>query len=119
MVRILPPPRLWIGTRLRHAKPSVFSDSRDAKNDSILAARREMQLRTTPCTEPAWALQTAKAIGQICEKPWGNQGFLAERTGTELFHVFPVFLKSSKGGEISVIPRNLHRTGNACFITEL
>jgi hypothetical protein len=22
-----------------------------------------------PCTEPAWALQSAKAIGQKCEKP--------------------------------------------------
>jgi hypothetical protein len=31
----------------------------------------------------AWALQTAKAIGPICEKPWENQGFTAERTGFE------------------------------------
>jgi hypothetical protein len=31
----------------------------------------------------AWALQTAKGTGQKCEKPWENQGFLAERTGTE------------------------------------
>ena len=31
----------------------------------------------------AWALQNSKAIGQICEKPWENQGFAAERTGTE------------------------------------
>jgi len=38
----------------------------------------------------AWALQTAKAIGQKCEKPWENQGFAAERTGTELFPIFPV-----------------------------
>ena len=30
-------------------------------------------------------------------KPWGNQGFAAERTETELMHVFPVLLKSSKG----------------------
>jgi hypothetical protein len=50
-----------------------------------------MQRRTTPCTEPAWALQTAKAIGQKCEKPWENQGFLAERTGTELLGVLPTF----------------------------
>jgi hypothetical protein len=41
----------------------------------------------------AWALQTAKGIGQKCEKPWENQGFLAERTGLELFDVFPVFLE--------------------------
>jgi hypothetical protein len=31
----------------------------------------------------AWALQTAKGTGQKCEKPWENQGFLAERTGFE------------------------------------
>jgi hypothetical protein len=45
----------------------------------------------------AWALQKAKAIGQKREKPWENQGFAAERTGTELFDVFPMILKSSKG----------------------
>ena len=89
--RILPPPQSLIGTSPGHVKPQRFDDSRDSKNNSIWAARREMQRRTTPCTEPAWALQTAKAIGPICEKPWRNQGFLAERTGTELFDVFPMF----------------------------
>ena len=45
----------------------------------------------------AWALQNSKAIGQKCEKPWENQGFAAERTGTELLAVFPMLSKSSKG----------------------
>jgi hypothetical protein len=45
----------------------------------------------------AWALQNSKAIGQKCEKPWENQGFAAERTGTELFDVFPMVCDSSKG----------------------
>jgi hypothetical protein len=45
----------------------------------------------------AWALQNSKGTGQICEKPWENQGFAAERTGTELLGVFPVFRDSSKG----------------------
>ena len=31
----------------------------------------------------AWTCRKAKAIGQICEKPWENQGFGAERTGAE------------------------------------
>ena len=31
----------------------------------------------------AWTCRKAKAIGQKCEKPWENQGFAAERTGTE------------------------------------
>jgi hypothetical protein len=44
----------------------------------------------------AWALQNSKAIGQKCEKPWENQGFAAERTGTELFDVLPLFLSSLK-----------------------
>jgi hypothetical protein len=45
------------------------------------------------------ACRKAKAIGQICEKPLENQGFVAERTGTELLAVFPMFLKSSKGAK--------------------
>ena len=45
----------------------------------------------------AWALQNSKAIGQKCEKPWENQGFAAERTGTELLGVFSnVFLRIRK-----------------------
>ena len=45
----------------------------------------------------AWALQNSKAIGQKCEKPLENQGFAAEKTGTEHLEVFPMFLDSSKG----------------------
>ena len=45
VVRILPPPRAWIGVRLAHAKPLCFGDSRDSKNDSIWGARREIQRR--------------------------------------------------------------------------
>jgi len=47
----------------------------------------------------AWALQNSKGTAQKCEKPWENQGFAAERTGTELFDVFPVFLRGSRGAE--------------------
>jgi hypothetical protein len=49
--------------------PVGSSSRRDSKNDSIWGARREMQRRIPPYTEPAWALQPAKAIGQKCEKP--------------------------------------------------
>ncbi len=45
----------------------------------------------------AWTCRKAKAIGQKCEKPWENQGFAAERTGTEHLEVFPMFSDSSKG----------------------
>ena len=78
------------------------------RNPSVLATRAtrkttRFRQRDAKCNAAgamhrvAWALQTAKAIGQKCEKPWENQGFAAERTGTELFDVFPMFLKSSKG----------------------
>ncbi len=59
---------------------------RDAKNNAAGAMHRV-----------AWALQNSKAMGQNCEKPWENQGFAAERTGTEPLSVFPVFRDSSKG----------------------
>ena len=75
VVRILPPPRAWIGVRLAHAKPLCFGDSRDSKNDSIFGARREMQAPHDAMHRVAWALQNSKAIGQKCEKPWENQGF--------------------------------------------
>jgi hypothetical protein len=57
--------------------PSILPTQRDSKNDSNLGARREVQRRDPPCTEPAWALQNSKAIGKKCEKPWENQGFAA------------------------------------------
>jgi hypothetical protein len=75
IVRILPPLSAWIVGKLAHAKPQYFDDSRDSKNDSIWAARREMQRRIPPCTEPAWALQTAKGTSPKCEKTWKNLGF--------------------------------------------
>jgi hypothetical protein len=72
------------------------------QNPSVLATRATRKttrfgLRDAKCNAAgamlrvAWALQNSKAIGQKCEKPWENQGFLAERTGTELFDVLPMF----------------------------
>jgi hypothetical protein len=45
LVRILPPPRAWLDTKPKHENPQCFDDSRDAKNDSIWGARREIQRR--------------------------------------------------------------------------
>jgi hypothetical protein len=75
IVRIRQPPPVWIVGRLAHSKPQCFGDSRDVKNDSIWAARREMQAPHDAMHRVAWALQTAKGTGPICEKPWENQGF--------------------------------------------
>jgi hypothetical protein len=66
VVRILHPLSAWIGARLGHAKPQCFGDSRDSKNDSIWAARREMQAPHDAMHRVAWALQTAKGTGQKC-----------------------------------------------------
>jgi hypothetical protein len=78
------------------------------QNPSVLTTRATRKttrfgLRDAKCNAAgamhrvAWALQNSKAIGQKCEKPWENQGFTEERTGTELFDVFPMFCYRSKG----------------------
>jgi hypothetical protein len=54
-------------------------------------ARQRTRRRSTCRHGHAWIGRKAKAIGQKCKKPWENQGFLAERTGTELFDVIPMF----------------------------
>ena len=71
--------------------PNVLATRATRKTTRFGERDAKCNRRDPPCTEPAWALQTAKAIGKKCEKPWGNRGFLAERTGTELLGVFPMF----------------------------
>ena len=96
IVRILPPPRVWIGARPGIRKPPVFWRLARLEKRLELGCATRNTTPQAPCTEPAWTLQNSKAIGQIREKPWENQGFAAERTGLELFDVFPMFLDSSK-----------------------
>ena len=45
--------------------------------------RQRTRRRSTCRHGHAWIGRKAKAIGPICEKPWENHGFLAERTGFE------------------------------------
>jgi hypothetical protein len=45
--------------------------------------RQRTRRRSTCRHGHAWIGRKAKAIGQKCEKPSENQGFAAERTGTE------------------------------------
>jgi hypothetical protein len=77
------------------------------QNPSVLATRATRKTtrfgqREAKCNAAgamhrvAWALQSAKGTGQKCEKPWENQGFAAERTGTEPFEVFPVFFAAGR-----------------------
>jgi hypothetical protein len=48
----------------------------------------------------AWALQNSKAIGRKYEKPWENQGFAAERTGTELSYVLSMLYGNQVQGSL-------------------
>ena len=51
-------------------KTSVFwGPSATRKTTRFSVRDPKCKRRTTPCTEPAWALQTAQAIGQKCENP--------------------------------------------------
>ncbi len=81
-------------------KPSVFVFQRDSKNDSIFGARRELQRRIPPCTELHGRYRTPKQLARNAKNPvwFFSTGFkkLTERTGAELFDVFPMFLGCSK-----------------------
>jgi hypothetical protein len=59
-----------------------------------------MQRRIPPCTEPAWALQTAKAIGQKREKPWENQGFTSGEDRNRTFGCFSNVLRGVRKVQI-------------------
>ena len=94
IVRILPP---LLQNHLFPRK-NEGSEATLATHWTTHQGARQRTRRRSMCKHArAWTCRKAKAIGQICEKPWENQGFAAERTGTELFGVFPVFLGSSKG----------------------
>jgi len=100
-VRILQPLSAWIRAEPGHSKPQCFDDSRDAKNDSIWAARREMQRRIPPCTESAWALQTAKGTSPKTRKTRGKPGFYQRRGQEPNFFMFSQCFKgSSKGTDL-------------------
>ena len=58
--------------------PSVLATQRDAK----------CKRRTTLRTEPAWAPQNSKAIGQKCEKPWENLWFCSGEDRNRTFGCF-------------------------------
>jgi hypothetical protein len=90
IVRILHPPSAWFVDRLGRSKAQYFDDSRDSKNDSIFGTRREMQRRKRHAPSCMGATDGQRNFAEM-RNPLGNQGFLAEWTGFELFHVFPMF----------------------------
>jgi hypothetical protein len=97
------------------------------QNPSVLATRATRKttrfgLRDAKCNAAgamhrvAWALQNSKEIGLICEKPWENQGLPAERTGTELFDVFPMFFEVRKVPfSLDSPPKNNPQSVSSCF----
>jgi hypothetical protein len=56
-------------------KESFLTNSNATRKTTRFLVRDRNATPQTPCTEPVWTHQTAKAIGQECEKPQGNQGF--------------------------------------------
>ena len=86
---ILPPPRVWIGTRPDMQNPSDLP-TRATRKTTRFSVRDAKYNAAGAMHRVAWALQNSKGTGQKCEKPWENQGFAAERTGFELLHVSPM-----------------------------
>jgi len=88
----------------RHYKTTCFPWENEGSGTTLATHRtthqgpRQRTRRRSTCRHGhAWIGRKAKAIGQKCEKPWENQGFLAERTGTELLGVFTMFCDGSRG----------------------
>jgi len=100
VVRILPPPRAWIGVRLAHAKPKCFGDSRDSENDSIWVARREMQRRRRHAPSCMGATDGQRNFAEM-RKTLGISGFLCgedrNRTLWSFSNVFDAFERSKNG----------------------
>ncbi len=85
------------------AKPPAFPRKNEGSEATLTTHKtthqgaRQRTRRRSMCKHArAWTCRKAKAIGQKCEKPWENLWFcstgfrkLTERTGTELFDVFP------------------------------
>ena len=97
LVRILPPPPTWGGTKPGHSKTLVFC--RLARLEKRLDFRCATRNTTpqAPCTELHGRYRTPKELARNAKNPGKTFGFAAERTGTELFDVFPMFLDVSKG----------------------
>ena len=93
IVRFQHPLLAWGGIKPGHAKLQCFGDSRDSENDSIFGARREIQRRRRHAPSCMGATESQRNA----KNPWKTFGLPAKRTEIELMHVFPVFLKSSKG----------------------
>jgi hypothetical protein len=56
---------------------SVLATHRDSKNDSIWDARREIQRRTTPCTELHGRYRKPKQLARNAKNPRKTFGFAA------------------------------------------
>jgi hypothetical protein len=88
VVRILPPPRAWIGVRLAHAKPLCFGDSRDSKNDSIFGARREMQAPHDAMHRASMGATELQSNWPEMRKTLGKPGFLSGEDRNRTFVCF-------------------------------
>jgi hypothetical protein len=77
IVRILHPLSARIGAEPAHAKPLCFDDSRDSKNDSIWAARREMQVPLDAMHRASMGATDGQRNFAEMRKTQGKPGFLS------------------------------------------
>ena len=91
IVRILPPPPAWIVAKLGHAKPQCIGDPARLEKRLDLGCATRNATPQAPCTELHGRYRTPKQLARNAKNPGKTFGFAAERTGTELLGVFPMF----------------------------
>jgi hypothetical protein len=104
IVRIRQPPPVWIVGRLAHSKPQCFGDSRDVKNDSIWAARREMQAPHDAMHRASMGATDGQRNWPNMRKTLGKLGFLSGEDRKANFWLFSLCF-----GVVRKVPKQMIR----------
>ena len=91
LVRIPPPPRAWVGVRPGTCKSPAFRRLARLEKRLDLGCATRNATPQAPCTELHGRYRTPKQLARNAKNPGKTFGFAAERTGTELLGVFPMF----------------------------
>jgi len=102
IVRILQPLSAWIRAEPEHTKPQCFGDSRDSTNDSIWAARREMQRRRRHASSCVGATDGQRNWPET-RKTLGKPGFLSGEDRNRTFGCFPNVFEEFERYKIGVL----------------
>ena len=87
VVRILPPPRAWIHTRLGHAKPRYFADPARLETRLDFGCATRNTTPQAPCTELHGRYRTPKQLARNAKNP-GKTRVLQRRGQEPNFWVF-------------------------------